>query len=67
MYGVWFHEERGLCGTGMKYIENVYFHHEAESKATYELLSQNRKFQQRDKKFTDKEILVGIDRLLEDL
>jgi len=55
------------CGTGMKYIENVYFHHEAESKATYELLSQNRKFQQRDKKFTDKEILVGIDRLLEDL
>ena len=55
------------CGTGMKYIENVYFHHEAESKQTYEILSQNRKYQERDRKFTDKETLVGIDRLLEDL
>ena len=55
------------CGTGIKYIEDVYFHHEAESKATYELLSQNRKFHERDKKFREQEIIVGIDRLLEDI
>ena len=55
------------CGTGMKYIEDVYFHHEAESKATYDLLSQNRKFHERDRKFREQEIIVGIDRLLEDI
>ena len=55
------------CGTGLKYIENVYFHHEAESKATYEILSKNRKFHQRDRKFRDDQIIVGIDRLLEDI
>ena len=32
------------CGTGLRYIEDVYFHHESESKATWELLSKNRTF-----------------------
>ena len=32
------------AGTGLKYIEDVYFHHESESKQTWETLTQNRKF-----------------------
>ena len=33
-----------LAGTGLANIEQVYYHHEAESKATWEALSQNRIF-----------------------
>ena len=33
-----------LAGTGLGNIEQVYYHHEAESKATWEALSQNRIF-----------------------
>ncbi len=32
------------CGTGIKYIEQVYYHHEAESKATWKILNKNRDF-----------------------
>ena len=32
------------CGTGIKYIEQVYYHHEAESKATWNILNKNRDF-----------------------
>lgn len=32
------------AGTGIKNIENVYYHHEAESKQTWEVLNQNRDF-----------------------
>ena len=32
------------CGTGSRYIEEVYFHHEAESKKTWDTLNQNREF-----------------------
>ena len=35
------------AGTGVKYIENVYFHHEAESKQTWEVLNQNRSFREK--------------------
>ena len=32
------------AGTGIRYVESVYYHHEAESKATWEALRQNRIF-----------------------
>ena len=32
------------CGTGSRYIEDVYYHHQAESKQTWDSLNQNRKF-----------------------
>ena len=32
------------CGTGIKYVEQVYYHHEAESKATWNILNKNRDF-----------------------
>ena len=32
------------CGTGSRYVEDVYYHHEAESKKTWESLNQNRQF-----------------------
>ena len=32
------------CGTGTRYVEDVYYHHEAESKQTWDSLNQNRKF-----------------------
>ena len=32
------------CGTGLRYIEDVYYHHESESKSTWETLTQNRTF-----------------------
>jgi len=32
------------AGTGVRYIEDVYYHHEAESKQTWEVLNQNRGF-----------------------
>ena len=32
------------AGTGIRYVESVYYHHEAESKATWDILNKNRKF-----------------------
>ena len=32
-------------GTGVRYVEQVYYHHEAESKKNWETLMKNRKFQ----------------------
>ena len=32
------------AGTGLKYLQDVYYHHESESKATWEKLNQNRRF-----------------------
>ena len=32
------------CGTGSRYLEEVYYHHESESKETWETLNQNRDF-----------------------
>jgi len=34
------------AGTGSRYVEDVYYHHEAESKTTWETLTQNRKFRE---------------------
>jgi integrase len=35
------------CGTGVRYIEDVYYHHEAESKSTWATLNQNRSFREK--------------------
>tara|TARA_R100000152_G_C6742023_1_gene165808 strand:+ start:136 stop:780 length:645 start_codon:yes stop_codon:yes gene_type:complete len=32
------------CGTGTRYIEDVYYHHESESQKMWETLQQNRRF-----------------------
>jgi len=32
------------CGTGTRYIEDVYYHHESESEKMWETLQQNRRF-----------------------
>ena len=34
-------------GTGTRYVENVYYHNEAESKATWETLNKNRSFREK--------------------
>jgi len=34
------------AGTGSRYVEDVYYHHEAESKTTWETLNQNRNFRE---------------------
>lgn len=34
------------AGTGTRYVENVYYHHEAESKTTWETLNKNRSFRE---------------------
>ncbi len=52
------------CGTGVRYIEDVYYHHESESKQTWDILNQNRKFhdkvnQQQDTLLVDIEDMVG--------
>ena len=31
-------------GTGVRYVEQVYYHHESESKKNWDTLMQNRKF-----------------------
>ena len=56
-----------VCGTGVKYIEDVYYHHEAESRETFEILTQNRKFTERVDKLKDDKVVAGIDTLLEDI
>ena len=53
-----------LAGTGLANIEQVYYHHEAESKATWEALRQNRIFFDRLRKEETHE-LVRQDMLLE--
>lgn len=35
------------AGTGNRYIENVYYHHESESRSTWETLNKNRSFRER--------------------
>ena len=52
-----------LAGTGMANIEQVYYHHEAESKQTWEAINKNRIFFDRLKKETQD--LVSWEELLE--
>ena len=48
------------CGTGVRHIENVYYHHESESKETWETLTQNRKFNKKVDQHKD-DLLLGIE------
>ena len=47
-------------GADIKYVANVYYHHEAESKATWETLNMNREW---NKKLTNEgdRVLVNLD------
>ena len=52
------------CGTGLRYIQDVYYHHESESKATWENLNKNRVFHDKVEKQKDKE-LIDMEDVLE--
>ena len=52
------------AGTGLKYLQDVYYHHESESKATWETLNQNRKFYDVISKKKDEE-LIEIESVME--
>lgn len=52
------------CGTGIRYIEDVYYHHESESRKTWETMIQNRRFYEEIKKRED-EILVEIESVMQ--
>ena len=51
------------CGTGTRYLEDVYFHHESESKQAWETLSQNRVFFNKLKRH-ENDVLVEIEEVL---
>ncbi len=52
------------CGTGTRYLEEVYFHHESESKQTWETLSQNRIFHSK-LKHHENDVLVEIEGIMD--
>ena len=52
-----------IAGTSLKEIEHTYYHHEQESKETWNLFTQNRIFWNRIQE--QKNDLVAIDKLLE--
>ena len=52
-----------LAGTGLPQLELVYYHHEQESKQTWELINQNRNFFDRLK--DESETLIPYEELLE--
>lgn len=54
------------CGTGTRYIEDVYYHHEAESKSTWDTLNQRRSFREYMQKH-EEEVLIPIEEPLIDL
>ena len=54
-----------LAGTSVKEIEHVYYHHEQESKDTWELINKDRKFYDRVQK--EPEALVPYDELMKDI
>ena len=52
------------AGTGSRYIEDVYYHHESESKKTWDTLMQNRVFYDNMKKHQS-ELLVEIEDIMD--
>ena len=52
------------CGTGTCCLEDVYFHHESESKQTWETLSQNRVFYNKLKRH-ENDVLVEIEGIMD--
>ena len=73
--GISFAVQRGVpilqlarnCGTGVRYIEQVYYHHESESKKNWDTLMQNRKFYQAVSKPTAKTMNLEMDKVLEEV
>ena len=52
------------AGTGSRYIEEVYYHHESESKTTWETLMQNRVFHEKIQN-TESPLLIEIEDVLD--
>ena len=52
------------CGTGIRYIEDVYYHHEAESKQTWDILTKNRDFTKKISRYQD-EPLMALENVLD--
>ncbi len=52
------------AGTGLKYVSEVYYHHESESKKTWDTLNKNRKFYDAVSKKKD-EMVVDIEGVME--
>ena len=52
------------CGTGTRYLVEVYFHHESESKQTWQTLSQNRIFHSK-LKHRENDVLVEIEDIMD--
>jgi len=55
-----------FAGTGSRYIEDVYYHHEAEAKQTYQLLQQNRNFFNQATA-EENDLLVDLETVIEDI
>ena len=53
-------------GTGIRHIESVYYHHESESKQTWETLTKNRTFYKKVDQHKD-DLLLSIDDALSDI
>ena len=52
------------AGTGIRYVEDVYYHHESESKQTWDTLMQNRVFHDRVREHKD-DLLVDLEDFLD--
>jgi hypothetical protein len=54
------------AGTGTKYVSDVYYHHESESKQTWDTLNQNRMFFEEIQKHKE-DLLVEMEEVLENV
>ena len=54
------------CGTGIRYIEEVYYHHEAESKQMWDSLNKNRLFCDKVKQHED-DFMINFEELIDGL
>ena len=54
------------AGTGLRYVEDVYYHHQSESKETWGSLNQNRTFYERTRNHPD-EPFIQIEEAMEDI
>ena len=53
------------AGTGSRYVEQVYYHHESESKQTWDTLNQNREFREFMSQHKS-EVMVPVEEILDD-
>ena len=54
------------AGTSLRFVEDVYYHHQSESKETWGSLNQNRTFYERSRKHPD-EPFIQIEEAMEDI